>query len=258
MAWCGPPSIDVLLANWWGGGCEGFAYAAGVAQVSNLAFGGNPVYQISDFLAFYPKFGTFVQAITAAQPNSVTPGSGYQVGDLLTVVQADASKGILNVLAVNSGVPTQYGVSSGGAGYSVATGLATTGGHGTGALIDILSIAPFYGKLPQVVLQAYINLASASLQMAKWQASWPIAMAYYVAHFATLYLQSEANPTSDAGQIAQSGLGKGIAVSKAAGDVSVSYETVIDQEWGAWNLTSYGQQLVTLAKVVGMGAMYVL
>lgn len=256
MTWCGPPSIENLLSEWWGGGVDCSFFIG--ASVSNLAFGGNPLYQIDDFLAFYPKFGTYIESITAAQPNSGTPGAGYAVNDQLTVVQPDAQNGILTVAAVTSGVPTALTVSNGGSGYSVAKGLATTGGTGTGALVDILAISAFFGKLPQVVLQTYINLANASLQKAKWQDSWLLGMHLFVAHYATLYLSSEGNPGSSAGQIAVSGLGKGIAVSKAAGDVSVSYQPVIDEDWGAWNLTSYGQQLVTIARIIGIGPMYVL
>ena len=55
-------------------------------------------------------------------------------------------------------------------------------------------------------------------------------------------------------QIAAQGLSFGLQTSKSVGDVSVGY-TTLDAlaDWGSWNLTSYGQQLVTFARVVGMG-----
>jgi hypothetical protein len=73
-----------------------------------------------------------------------------------------------------------------------------------------------------------------------------------------LYLTTESNPTGNAAQVAQSGIGKGIAISKSAGDVSIGYETLKDLEgWAAWALTNYGQQLATFAKVVGAGPVYI-
>jgi hypothetical protein len=55
-------------------------------------------------------------------------------------------------------------------------------------------------------------------------------------------------------QIAAQGLAGGIQTSKSVGDVSVSYQVLTAlEDWGAWNLTSYGQLLATMARVVGSG-----
>jgi hypothetical protein len=57
-------------------------------------------------------------------------------------------------------------------------------------------------------------------------------------------------------QIAAQGLAGGIQTSKSVGDVSVSYQALASlEDWGAWNLTSYGQQLATMARVIGAGPM---
>ena len=59
-------------------------------------------------------------------------------------------------------------------------------------------------------------------------------------------------------QIAAAGLAGGIQTSKAVGDVSVSYQVLVSlEDWGTWNLTSYGQLLATMAKVVGSGPMVI-
>ena len=150
----------------------------------------------------------------------------------------------------------------GGTAYQVAQGLQTTaGGTGTGALVDITQIDSYSGPtgLNASLIQLYINLANASLQQARWLDTWPLAMSLFVAHFLTLYLQSEGNPTSNPAQIAQSGLARGILVSKSVGSVSGSYETIVrDLEgFAAWNLTTYGQQLATFAKIIGMGPQYI-
>ena len=58
------------------------------------------------------------------------------------------------------------------------------------------------------------------------------------------------------GAVAAAGLAGGIQTSKSVGDVSVSYQVLTSLEsWGAWNLTRFGQLLVTMAKVIGSGPM---
>ena len=83
-------------------------------------------------------------------------------------------------------------------------------------------------------------------------------MSWFVAHYATLYLRSEGNVGSTAGQIAASGLTRGIMVTKSAGNVSAMIEVPKGlEEWGAWTSTEYGVQLATIAKVIGIGGMYI-
>lgn len=172
------PTLYNLLSQWWGGGTECYGFAANATLAANLAFGTNPPYQISDFFAIYPKFGT---------------------------------------------------------------------------------ASPYTSPIPQPVLQLYINLASASLSQARWLDYWQMGMALFVAHYATLYLRSEGSVGTTAQQIASSGLAVGLKVSQAAGDVSQSqeYMTTGWESWGSWNLTTYGQQLITNAAIVGIGPMYI-
>lgn len=257
------PDICALLNAWWGGGLEGGAwlYASDIAA-ANLLFGNNPVYQISDFLAIYPKFGTDVQAIVAA--SIANGGTGYGVNDQVTPVQSDASGGTLVVSSVGFGgvitgltAPASPGI---GTGYSIASALPTTTNNtGTGATINITAISSLTSLIPQPVLQLYINLASASLSQARWLDYWQMGMALFIAHYATLYLRSEGSVGTTAQQIASSGLAVGLKVSQAAGDVSQSqeYMTTGWESWGSWNLTTYGQQLITDANIVGIGPMYI-
>jgi hypothetical protein len=73
-----------------------------------------------------------------------TAGSGYTSGmQVLTVVQAGSDgDGTVNVSVVAGKVTAVLGVVSGGHNYTLATGLATTGGGGTGCKIDITEVAP--------------------------------------------------------------------------------------------------------------------
>ena len=67
-------------------------------------------------------------------------GTGYVVGDTLTVTQSGATGGTVKVSAVTSGVVTAVTVATPGSAYSVASGLATTGGTGTGCTIAIATL----------------------------------------------------------------------------------------------------------------------
>jgi hypothetical protein len=272
------PDLATILSEWWGGpqGCSwgwgdggcgsGLGWSASILAASNLpAPGGNPPYQISDFLAFYPQFGTWTQAILSAV--IANGGTGYTVGDVLTIVQPDASGGTVVVSTVDdplTGVITgleDVAAAGVGTGYSAANGLAVTGGTGTGATINVTGIVPYpsTNPVPQVVVQAYINLATAALaKNRKWEDTWLLAMGWYVAHYLTLYLASAAAPGSTAQQIAAAGLEKGIAVSESAGDVSYSNQILADLEgFGSWRETTFGTILATHAKIVGWGGMYI-
>lgn len=249
----GPPDLETLLAQWWGGGIQNNWAAAFAAIASNVIVGGNGVYQISDFFAFYPKFGTQPQAIMEIALND--GGSGYTANDVLTVVQSGGAGGLLTVDTVDgSGAITAFKALDGagvGTGYSVATGLTVTGGTGTGALVDITAITKYTSLIPQPVVLAYITLALASLQKNRWQDHWALAVGLFVAHFCTLYLRSEGAVGSTAQQIAASGIEKGLTVGKAAGDVSQSLQALDDLDgWAVWRETTYGVQLATFAKTI--------
>ncbi len=72
-------------------------------------------------------------------------GSGYTANDLLTVVEAGASGGIYRVLTVDgSGAVLTIRRAAQGTGYAVANGLATTGGTGTNATINVAAIGPVH------------------------------------------------------------------------------------------------------------------
>lgn len=59
-------------------------------------------------------------------------------------------------------------------------------------------------------------------------------------------------------QVAAQGLAGGIQTSKSVGDVSVSYQVLTAlEDWGSWNLTTYGQQLATMARIIGSGPMVI-
>ena len=75
-----------------------------------------------------------------------------------------------------------------------------------------------------------------------------------------MYLKTYAPASQNAGQAAGNAEQKGVVKTVAMGDTSVSYDnsavTAGTEKWGSWNATQYGSQLVTMARMVGMGGMY--
>lgn len=209
---------------------------------AGILVGSNPPYAVSDFLAFYPKFGGTPKTITA----TLTNGSAI-------VTTADTTG-----LAAGQVVANGAGVASGTAIFSVDSATQCTlsqAATASGTVQLQVYVAPF---VPIVVLSQYVVLASASLQQMRWGSQWQIAMGLFVAHYATLYLRSDGNPATSAGQVAASGLNVGITVSKGAGPVAQGLALVGGLDgWASWQMTLYGQQLATMAKTVGMGPIWI-
>jgi hypothetical protein len=118
----------------------------------------------------------------------------------------------------------------------------------------------FLGSLP--MLEEIIRMANRSIQPDKWLDSWRYAVGLYVAHYAALSLRGYADSNETPEAAAASGALVGVVQSATLGDASVSYDTSAltagTEGWGDLNATTYGQQLANRAKLIGMGAMYVI
>lgn len=116
--------------------------------------------------------------------------------------------------------------------------------------------------VPETMLQVFIVQANDSVLPSRWGSLWRYAAGLYTAHFAAMYLKTYAPSSASAAQAAGNASQMGMAKSVSMGDTSVSYDntavTAGTEKWGAWNATQYGQQLVTLARAVGMGGIYVI
>lgn len=116
--------------------------------------------------------------------------------------------------------------------------------------------------VPREIIQMFINMAYDSILECVWGPSWRYAMGLFIAHYLTLYSLSyyPADPDNDAGTGAGSGATGGVLVSGKLGDAAVSYDatatTGSTSDWGAWNATTYGQILVTMARPLAAGGMY--
>lgn len=221
-------------------------YACIIETASGVVTGTNPPYTIQDFLALYPKFGG--PTVTPSPSGTATQGSP-------TITGVPSGSG---AVATGNPITDSAGLfPDGTVVVSVGSGTITLSNNATGSGTTILTVwsAPL---IPFVVLLAYISFASASLVQARWQEMWPVAMGLFIAHYATLWMRSDGTGASTAAQAAQQGLALGLQTSKSVGDVSVGYQflTGLDS-WGAFNLTLYGQQLITLAQNVGAGGMLI-
>lgn len=118
----------------------------------------------------------------------------------------------------------------------------------------------FEGQVPSVVVQTFINLASANINKARWHKSWSFGMALFIAHFLTLYVKTSGTADNPNTNLASGNI-RGIQTSKSVDGVSVSYDvsSVLSEldGWGSYKLTEYGIQLLTIARLLGKGGMYV-
>lgn len=116
--------------------------------------------------------------------------------------------------------------------------------------------------VPEQMLDMFIAQANDSVLPSRWGSVWQYASGLYVAHFASLYLKTYAPGSDSAAQAAGRADQVGTIKSAAMGDTSISYDnsavTAGTEKWGAWNATQYGSQLVTMARMVGMGGMFVI
>jgi hypothetical protein len=127
---------------------------------------------------------------------------------------------------------------------------------------DFRDIMPSFTEdiVPNAIVQHFVDLADAVVKEARWREMWREGMRLYIAHNLSLYLAAQ--PVGDGLPALVSSAGtQGMATSKSVGAVSVSYDlgSVTNDltGWGNWKQTVYGTQFATLARMVGMGGMFV-
>jgi hypothetical protein len=114
------------------------------------------------------------------------------------------------------------------------------------------------------MLNTLLAMANNTVSPDRWGETWRLAVGLFVAHYATLYLRTikdAPNGSKNASQAVASGTLFGIVNSASLGDASVSYDTSaatqLTSNWGQWNLTAYGQQYASLAKMMCMGGAWI-
>lgn len=109
-------------------------------------------------------------------------------------------------------------------------------------------------KFPDAVVQMYLDLAAVALDPARWGQFFDLGQRLFVAHWLSL---DAANTKAAAGGIPGQ---SGVTASKSVGSVSVSYDNTVgrDPKNAAWNLTTYGSQFATFARMAGAGPQQVI
>jgi len=106
--------------------------------------------------------------------------------------------------------------------------------------------------VPMVFLEEIIKLAHDTIIYSLWRSLWKTCMGLFIAHFLALYLQTADDPLADE---------VGLVASKSVDGVSVSFNNnaiTADMEgFGMFKATTFGEQLVTFAKMLGIGGLYV-
>lgn len=114
-------------------------------------------------------------------------------------------------------------------------------------------------SIPQPFFNVVLAMANAAIKETRYHTSWRYMMCLYMAHFFTLFLQTQSGEPGAASALS-SALPTGVTASKSVKDLSVSYTFMgleIDfNGYGTWKLTKYGQQLVTMAKMYGVAGMW--
>ena len=119
------------------------------------------------------------------------------------------------------------------------------------------------GEIPESVLNFYIKLANNSLSYSRWGDQWEMGMTLFVAHYITLYSQAIVglDVNSPIQQVVSNSLAQGLVASKSVGSLSKSYDyNSINDDFagdGTWKLTTFGQQFVTIARLMGKGGSYI-
>lgn len=136
---------------------------------------------------------------------------------------------------------------------------------------DFTAFYPQFGNdsqgnpvVPPAVIQTFITMANAKIQQTRWRSEWSFAMGLLVAHYCTLWLQTQVSPDNGGAGVAQAGQAQGVVANESAGDVSVGYDPKLPGAdspllagWGDLHLTTYGQQLLSRARMVGKGGMFI-
>lgn len=238
------PNLTAYLEQWWGGSWTSYGWCNAFTIAANIFTGGNPAWGLNEFFSMYPKFGgTPVYFV----------GSTVLDSDVITLSKTappELTAGLY--ISDTEVIPPATRVVS-------VSGLSVTlDNSALGDMPNVNFLIYPNPVLPLPVLLAFASFSNACINYNRWLDCWYIGISLFMAHYCTLYLRSEGNPGSTAGQIAASGLEKGTLITKLAGDVSAGLQLPKGlEDWGAYAETSYGSQLATLGKIVGWGPMWI-
>ena len=116
-------------------------------------------------------------------------------------------------------------------------------------------------QIPYFVFSFFLSMANACIKEERYKSNWKYFMSLFIAHHLTLYLKANSGDPGIENALKNSTPTIGVAQSKSVDGLSISYEIINAANdlarYGTWNLTLYGQQLVTLTRPYGHGGMWV-
>ena len=138
------------------------------------------------------------------------------------------------------------------------------GDSSTYTVSDFLEMYPGFDDdtiIDSTILQIFVDLGLICIQEGRFHGAYTVVLGYFIAHFATLWIEGNSDPDSGAAAVLAAGQSRGLVTSESAGDVSVGMDySVIAQGlegWASWMTTSHGRNLASLAKLYGKGGMVV-
>jgi hypothetical protein len=127
---------------------------------------------------------------------------------------------------------------------------------------ETTTVTTYTPLVPQTMLDMFIQQSNESIIPSRWGSQWRYAAGLFVAHWSALYLKTYSDGSPNAQVVASRADQKGNVSSATMGDTSISYDNKAVNEgtakWGTWNATQYGAQLATMARMIGIGGMYVI
>jgi len=108
-------------------------------------------------------------------------------------------------------------------------------------------------RFPDSRINFWLGIGNKLLNAQRWADLLDHGLELFVAHHLTLAKQNEAAAATGG----VPGVSTGAVSAKEVDKVSVSYDTSagLEENAGHWNLTTYGTQLIRLARMVGSGGM---
>lgn len=120
-------------------------------------------------------------------------------------------------------------------------------------------VTTYTANLPDAMLQRFVDSANKAVIPSRWGDDWRMAAGLYVAHLAALRFQTYADGSTPAA-VASNSANVGTVKTATLGDTSLSYDNAATnagtEKWGTWNLTKYGSQLATMARMIGIAGTY--
>ena len=122
------------------------------------------------------------------------------------------------------------------------------------------AVEPDPEKIPYIVFALFLAMANKAIKYDRYKDSWKYFMCLYIAHFLTLWIQTQSGDEGSANAL-RGAMPTGVATSKSVDGLSISYDLLGVSEdlegYGTWKLTVYGQQLVTLTRIYRGAGMWI-